>query len=153
MFRTYRVAYGNDQPFPNPDPANVTEARKIPSYATFVRDRASVVDGPDLAQLQLALATAITQRAEFLTRYPASLSGPQFVDAVLATIQTSSGVSLASQRDSLIALFNSGGRGAVLYRLADDNAGTNPINNRSFVDAEYNRSFVYTQYAGYLRRN
>jgi hypothetical protein len=27
------------------------------------------------------------------------------------------------------------------------------INNRLFIDAEYNRSFVFTQYAGYLRRN
>jgi hypothetical protein len=40
----------------------------------------------------------------------------------------------------------------VLYRLADDNA-TNPINNRAFLDAEYNRSFVITQYFGYLRRD
>ena len=54
---------------------------------------------------------------------------------------------------ALIALFNSGGRGAVIYRLADDNVSTNPINNRPFIDAEYNRAFVATQYFGYLRRN
>ena len=40
-----------------------------------------------------------------------------------------------------------------MYRLADDNAGGNPINNRAFVDAEYSRSFVLTQYFGYLRRD
>jgi hypothetical protein len=40
-----------------------------------------------------------------------------------------------------------------MYRLADDNTGTNPINNRSFIDAEYNRSFVLGEYCGYLRRN
>ena len=40
----------------------------------------------------------------------------------------------------------------MLYRLADDNAQTNPVNNRIFIDAEYNRAFVFTQYAGYLRR-
>jgi len=41
----------------------------------------------------------------------------------------------------------------MIYRLADDNVQTNPINNRSFIDAEYNPVFVYTQYAGYLRLN
>ena len=41
----------------------------------------------------------------------------------------------------------------MVYRLADDNATTNPINNRAFIDAEYNRAFVYTQYGGYLRRD
>jgi len=59
----------------------------------------------------------------------------------------------ASSDVALIALFNSGGRGMVLYRLADDNAATNPIDNRALIDAEYNRTFVFTQYAGYLRRN
>ena len=43
--------------------------------------------------------------------------------------------------------------GAVMYRLADDNVVTNPINNRAFIDAEYNRAFVATQYFGYLRRD
>src|SRR5207253_9087519 len=90
---------------------------------------------------------------EFQSKYPTSLDGPAFVDAVLATIKNDLGVDLATQRGSLISLFNSGGRGAVLYRLADDNAQSNPINNRMLIDAEYNRAFVYTQYAGYLRRD
>jgi hypothetical protein len=38
-------------------------------------------------------------------------------------------------------------------RLADDNVGGNPINNRAFIDADYNRAFVATQYFGYLRRD
>ena len=62
-------------------------------------------------------------------------------------------VDLTSQRAALITLFNSGGRGAVMYRLADDNVQTNPVNNRTFIDAEYNRAFVATQYFGYLRRD
>jgi hypothetical protein len=36
----------------------------------------------------------------------------------------------------------------------DDLAGGNGgINNRAFIDAEYNRAFVATQYFGYLRRD
>ena len=41
----------------------------------------------------------------------------------------------------------------MLYRLADDNPQTNPVNNQSLIDAEYNRAFVFAEYAGYLRRN
>ena len=64
---------------------------------------------------------------------------------------------LTGQRQALIDQYNQGSddnarRGRVLYRLGDDNA-QNPISNRQFIDAEYNRAFVYTQYAGYLRRD
>ncbi|HEX8096964.1 MAG TPA: hypothetical protein VF507_02965, partial [Pyrinomonadaceae bacterium] len=101
----------------------------------------------------LSLANDFAARGDFLARYPTSLTGAQYVDALLATIKNDSGADLTSQRTALINLFNSGGRGAVLYRLADDNASSNPINNRAFVDAEYNRAFVYSQYAGYLKRD
>ena len=80
------------------------------------------------------------------------------MDALLATINIDIGVNLTAQRQSLINLYTqagggSAGRGNVLYRLADDNVQTNPINNRAFIDAEYNRAFVFTQYSGYLRRD
>lgn len=153
VFRLYRAAFGNNQPFPNPDIANLTESRKLPSYAVFARDRARVVGGLSLAQSQLDLANAFVARAEFLAKYPASQDGPTFVDAILATIRNETGGDLTAQRTALINLFNTGGRGAVLYRLADDNVSTNPINNRAFIDAEYNRAFVATQYFGYLRRD
>jgi hypothetical protein len=146
VFRLYREAYGNNQPLSNGN-------NKLPSYAVFAPDRALVVAGANLAQAQLGLANAFVGRPEFLAKYPASLSGPDFVDAELATIKNDSGADLASQRNALINLFNSGGRGAVLYRLADDNLQSNPINNRALIDAEYNRAFVATQYFGYLRRD
>lgn len=154
VFRLYRAAYGNNQPFPNPDNSNMTEATKLPSYEVFSRDRAKVIGGSNLAQAQLDLANLFVSRAEFLAKYPASLAtADQFVDAVLAQVQADLGVNLTSQRAGLITLYNSGGRGAVMYRLADDNVQTNPINNRSLIDEEYNRAFVTTQYFGYLRRN
>jgi len=156
VFRLYRAAYGNNQPFPNtrPDPNFPNEEKKLPSYQVFSRDRAKVIGGSNLAQKQLDLANLFVSRAEFLAKYPASLNTADlFVDAVLTQIQTDLSVSLSSQRAALITLYNSGGRGAVMYRLADDNVQTNPINNRSLIDEEYNRAFVATQYFGYLRRN
>jgi hypothetical protein len=155
VYRLYRASYGNNQPFPNPDfnPNFPGENLKLPNYAVFARDRAQVVGGSSLAQSQLDLANAFVQRTEFLNKYPTSQDGPTFVNAVLSTIQNDLGVNLTSQRTALIAVFNSGGRGAVMYRLADDNLQTNPISNRALIDAEYNRAFVATQYFGYLRRD
>lgn len=156
VFRLYRGAFGNSQPFPNPrpDPNFPGEDLKLPSYQVFSADRALVVGGSNLAQQQLDFANAFVQRPSFIAKYPLSLAtAEQFVDAVLATVNNDIHVDLSSQRAGLISLYNSGGRGAVMYRLADDNVNTNPINNRSFIDAEYNRAFVFGEYSGYLRRN
>jgi len=162
VFRLYRAAYGNNQPFPNPnsDPSHPNEEKKLPAYLNFMNDRARVPGGPQLAAFQLALAQAFVQRPEFLARYPLGSfpDGPTFVDALLATVRNDTGADLAAQRQPLINLFNQAGGGTagrsnVIYRLADDNAQSNPINNRAFIDAEYNRAFVFTQYAGYLRRD
>ena len=156
VLRLYRGAYGNNQPFPNPIPnaGFPNEEKKLPSYAVFVADRARVIGGANLAQKQLELANLFVTRPEFVSRYPASLAtADQFVDALLLTLQNDLGVNLSGQRASLINIYNTqGGRGAVMYRLADDNA-TNPIANQLFIDEEYNRSFVLGQYFGYLRRN
>jgi uncharacterized repeat protein (TIGR01451 family) len=155
VYRLYRAAFGNNQPIPNPlpDANNPGEEKKVMAYQAFVQDRARVVGGTSLAQAQLDLANLFVQRSEFLARYPANLDGPGFVDAVLTTIKNDLGADLTSQRQALIGLFNASGRGAVLYRLVDDNVQTNPINNRALIDAEYNRAFVATQYFGYLRRD
>jgi hypothetical protein len=152
VFRLYRVAYGNNQPLPNPDSANQTESKKLPSYDVFAHDRARVIGGSSLAQGQQDLASLFVQRSEFLAKYPNNQDGPTFVDAVLNSIRNDLGVDLTSQRTALINLYNTGGPGAVMYRLADDSA-TNSINNHALVDAEYNRTFVATQYFGYLRRD
>jgi hypothetical protein len=170
VYRVYRAAFGNQQPFPNAmgdadaNPYCVQvgcplRAAHVPSYTRFVSDRARVVGGANLAQSQLAFAQSFAGRAEFRQRYPLTLStGAQFVDSVLATLN-SFNVNLSSQRTPLIALYDAttgdqtAKRGAVLYRLADDNMGGNPINNRVFIDAEYSRAFVATQYFGYLRRD
>ena len=130
-----------------------------------------MVGGTSLAQSQLALATAFSQRPEFLARYPSTQSGAQFVDAVLANIQAATGANLTSQRAILLTHFSSGGRSLVLFHLANDYwnrcdrlpgmppapcvpEGFGPaVDNRPLIDAEYNRAFVGTQYFGYLRRD
>jgi hypothetical protein len=151
-YRLYRAAYGDNQPYPNGDNLNQAEAKKLPSYSVFANDRARVVGGANLTQGQQDLAAAFVARAEFTNKYPLTLDGPGFIAAVINTIKNDIGADLTSQQAALLTLFNSGGRAAVMYRVADDNA-TNPIVNKPFIDAEYNRSFVATQYFGYLRRD
>jgi hypothetical protein len=160
VYRMYRAAYGNSQPFPNPDSSNPTEANKLPSYSVFAPDRAIVVGGASLTQSQIDFATAFVQRSQFLAKYPSSLDGSSFIDSVLATVKSDLGVDLTGQKSALLNLFNqagggNAGRGMVMYRLANDDAqgGNDGIDNRALIDSEYNRAFVATQYFGYLRRD
>jgi len=162
VFRVYRLAFGDNQPDPDPDPGDPglpfypgpNFHLKIPSHEKFNPDRLQVIGGANLAQSQLDFANAFVQRQRFIDKYPLSLSPTDFINALLATIHSADpSVDLSSQFSALMNLYNTGGRGAVVYRLADDNQQTNPINNRPFIDAEYNLTFVTNEYFGYLRRD
>ena len=107
-------------------------------------DRSQIVAGTSLETSKQAFANSWVQRSEFLQRYPASWSGPQFIDALLQTVQQTSGVDLSSQRSSLIADWNANGSRARIVRLVADSP--------DFNQAEYNSAFVLMQYFGYLRR-
>ncbi|HEV7397526.1 MAG TPA: DUF4214 domain-containing protein, partial [Pyrinomonadaceae bacterium] len=158
VYRLYRIAFGNNQPFPNPnsDPAHPGEEKKWPLYASFMKDRAQVRGGPQLSQMQFDLAKAFVGRSEFRAKYPYNFANPiPFIDALLNTINRDLGVNLSSQRTNLINLTVTGpepGPAYVMYSLALDKA-TERLDNRALLDAEYNRAFVFTQYAGYLRRD
>jgi hypothetical protein len=171
VFKAYRAAYGNTQPFPNPDPG--PEAQKLPEYNVFMSDRPRVLGGASLAQAQLAFTNLFVSRPEFTGRYGAGLNtGSLFVDAVLANIQTADGVVFSStDRQTLIDHYNNAGggnagRALVMWHLSNDYwntcsgaapcvpAGFAPaVDNRAYLEAEYNREFALTLYFGYLRRN
>lgn len=119
----------------------------------------------------MALADTFVNRPEFLAKYPASLARPDFINAVLASISDADGSDLSSQNGILNNLYNQGGRGLVMFHLANDYwngcdrlpgkppapsvpPGVGPaLDNRPFIDAEYNLIFVTTEYFGYLRRD
>jgi uncharacterized lipoprotein YddW (UPF0748 family) len=148
VYRLYRAAFGNNQPFPNPDPGppgGSVPASALPAYAKFSPDRARVVGSATLNEGKLAFANLFAQRPEFTARYPLSQTPAQFVDALLATVNTASGLTFTpAQRDAFIADVNAGGRGLMLKNLGD---------NEAFKLAEFNRGFVLVQYFGYLRRD
>jgi hypothetical protein len=97
-----------------------------------------------LNQDKQAYAQQLITSAAFITRYPASLSAADFVDALFA----SAGVTPTSvERQAAINAFGGGGttgRAAALMSVSDSN---------SVRQADFSPSFVLMQYFGYLRRN
>jgi Domain of unknown function (DUF4214) len=119
-----------------------------PGYTEFGADRRLVVEGPNLEQTKQAYALAFVQRAEFLTKYNGQNTGDQFVDALIASIQTNSAVSLVGSRSAILTAYNSGADQNSSRALALRAAIEDPL----FTGIEYNRSFVTMQYFAYLKR-
>ena len=117
-----------------------------PEFSEFLAGRARVVASPNLQANKQSFAEDFVAGAEFKRRYPRTMNGAQFVDALLASTSQSSGVDLSVQRSSLLDLYNGAdsGRVEILRRLADSQA---------FAQAEYKRAFVLMQYFAYLRRD
>ena len=120
-----------------------------PVYAEFGPDRRQVVDGPTLEQTKQALMLAFVQRPEFVTKYAAGTTAALFVDALIANINTNSGVDLSGQRQALIDKYNTGSDMTQSRSFATRDA----VDAAAFQSAEYNPSFVLMQYYGYLRRD
>lgn len=117
-----------------------------PAYVDFMRDRGRLKQGTNVESDKTSFLNELVQRPAFLARYPASLNGVQFIDALLETVRQANGVTLTqAERDALIADFNANMSRARIVRLVTDNAGLR--------QAEYNPAFVLIQYFGYLRRD
>lgn len=121
-----------------------------PAYIEFGTDRRLVVEGPTLEQTKQAYALAFVQRSEFATKFSGQNTANTFVDALIASIQTNSGVNLGSARSNMITQYNTGGSDVNLSRAR---AVRVAIDESAFSAAEYNPAFVLMQYFGYLRRD
>jgi hypothetical protein len=120
-----------------------------PGFAEYSSDRRQVVGGANLDAEKAAFADSFVQRAEFAQRYQSTTTAESFVAALLQNVSQSSGVDLNSQRDTLIARYNTGAnqtesRSLVVRDIAE---------NAAFRQAEYSAAFVLTEYFNYLRRD
>jgi uncharacterized repeat protein (TIGR01451 family) len=118
-------------------------------FDEFLSDRGQVVGGPSLEQSKQTFTLGWVQRPEFSTKYPASQTAGEFVDALLATVQQTSNVNLTGMRQAFINEYNAQpdathGRARVVRLVSDAPA---------LQQAEGNQAFVLMQYFGYLRRN
>ncbi len=123
------------------------------TYRQFVKDAQQVGQGVVvgqtgyeqlLAQNKQAYAEQTVASAEFVARYPLSLTAAQYVDALFATAGAQP---TSAERQTAINAFGAGGvagRASALRSVAD---------SQSVRDAEFRPSFVLMQYFGYLRRS
>lgn len=122
-----------------------------PSYSEFTVDHSQVTGGSNLEARKVAFADQFAGRSTYLSRYPATMSAAEYVDALLSTANGFSGVTNTNQRTDLINSYNqclasstqAHCRALTLRQISDDAA---------FATALYNPSFVLMQYFGYLRR-
>jgi uncharacterized protein (TIGR03118 family) len=130
----------------------------IPLYGRFEIDtqalqRNLVFGTPGFdAQLEAnksAFFADFVTRAEFLTKYPATQNGSAFIDALIASIQSSSGVDITSRRPDLVNEYLLGATQAESRARVVRRA----IEYPEVMAAEFNSSFVTMQYFGYLRRD
>jgi len=120
-----------------------------PNFTEYSADRQQVIAGPNLDAEKAAYLLNFVQRPEFTQKYQSATTAESFVDALLQTVQQSSGADLSSQRDALITDYQNGtdlnqSRALVLSDIAA---------NASFNQAQYNKAFVLVEYFGYLQRN
>jgi hypothetical protein len=116
-----------------------------PGYAEFLAARNQVAPGANAEASKQALAENWVARPDFLSKYPARLSGERFVEALLENVRQVTGVDLTDERESLIADYHANQSRARIVGLM---AG-----NPRLAAAEYNRAFVLTEYFAYLRRD
>jgi hypothetical protein len=119
------------------------------SYQEFSTDRQQVIGGTNLDAAQADFADAFVERQEFIQKYGGATTAESFVDALMQTMRQASGADLTGQRSALLATYNSGGSVNQSRSLALRQA----IEDASFKQAEYNKSFVLMQYFGYLKRD
>ncbi len=116
-----------------------------PKFAEFMPDRSRLIGGAQLEASKQAFTDSWVQRPEFVQKYPASLNGAQFIEALIQTVLEDAGVDISSQRAALISDYDAHGSRARILRLVADNA--------ALQQAQYNSAFVLMQYFGYLRRD
>jgi hypothetical protein len=118
-----------------------------PRLTEFESDRATLTnENENQERLRLTFANAFVQRQEFKRKYPATMKSAEFIDSIISNVGHASGVDLAAEKDSLMALLDdpNAGRAAVLARLA-----THP----AVADAQYNQALVLLQYFAFFRRD
>jgi Domain of unknown function (DUF4214) len=117
---------------------------RLPAYQEMVTGMNSVTGqtADEVFQKRTQFATNWVLRADFLAAFPRSLSATEFVDNILAVAGV--GVANRTQIISDLAANNTdAGRAIAMRAIADSPEVTNK---------EFNPSFVYMQYVGYLRR-
>jgi Matrixin len=117
-----------------------------PKLSEFESDRSVINNEGDTEANRLALAVAFVERPEFERKYTRATKAEEFVDALIASINQTSGINLLSDKHSLSALYDGTnmGRARILIRLAEQ---------PNLIEAQYNHTLVLMHYFAYLKRD
>ncbi len=146
VYRFYKAAFGNLAGRPVP----VRMQQFFPDTQQIARG-VIVGQGSWEAQLETnkqAFALEFVQRAEFVSKYPATLSPAQFVDALYANAAVTP---TSTERQAAIDEF--GGASNTTDNAARARALRRVAESPTLQQQEFNRAFVLMEYFGYLRRN
>ncbi len=133
-------------------PETAQRPRALPRYREFIRDTGEIGRGvvvnstgweQQLEANTVSFLDSFVTRAEFLAKYPVTLTAFEYVERLNAQ----AGDVLSPSERSALASQMSGGtetRATVLRKVAE---------NSAFSAVEFNRAFVLMQYFGYLRRS
>ena len=118
---------------------------RLPSYQEMVTGMRSVTGatGSEVDQKRTQFATDWVLRSDFLAAFPRSLSPSAFVDRLLQV----AGTSVANRTEIINNLMVAGNTDAARAVATRAIADSPEVTNK-----EFNSSFVYMQYVGYLRR-
>jgi len=169
VLRVYWGALGKLENVPNAQCPGVPlglAATCRPRYSDYIADMTQVTQGivvndaldPNVINAnKQAFVAAFVNRAEFLAEYPTNMPADQFVDKLFSkTGITPTG----TERTNLITEVGTNGRASVVFKIVD---GTTTLvggalrfdtpYGQAFYNKEFDPSFVYMEYLGYLRRN
>ncbi len=118
-----------------------------PTFSQYVFERGQMGAGTD--QDKANFTALWVRQPDFIAKYPASQSGSEFIDALLATVKQSSGLDLTAKRFELMneymtASTQNESRARVIRKV---------VEYADYMQAEYNRAFVLAEYFGYLQHD
>lgn len=120
------------------------------SYSEFTQDHKLIsAGGGQLDRSRESFVESFVESSEFVQRYSSATNADSYVEALLQSVQQSTGLDLSSARSRLVGIYDQNRgirekRAEVLKAL---------IEEASLKEAVYNSSFVMMQYYGYLHRD
>jgi Tol biopolymer transport system component len=122
-----------------------------PTYSEFTADRGQIPTADGVTPNSNNLVLDFVNRPEFMNKYPFFPLG-QFIDPLLQNIRDTSGVDLSPIRGQLEQELLFCATGGAELKPCGVRILQRAVNSAAFRQGVFRESFVWMEYAGYLRR-
>ncbi len=123
-----------------------------PTYSEFAADRGQIPTADGVTPNSQPLVFDFVSRAEFLNKYPAFPLGDSFIIPLLQNIRDTSGVDLTPIKSQLNQEFDACAVGGPDLKFCGIRIIQRVVDAAAFRQGVFRESFVWMEYAGYLRR-